>query len=238
MLIGYSTITKGYRIYNPVTNKISTCRDVVFEEAAEWNWEKHEVQSQQQDEIEFNQAEIQLDNDNIDEPPVRGTRSLANIYHTCNVAVVEPASFDEAVKAEGWQKAMKEELSMIEKNKTWQLVARPKNKKVIGVKWVYRTKLNPDGSINKLKARLVVKGYAQQEGVDYSDTFAPVARHDTVRLLLALAAKLGWKVYHLDVKSAFLNGLLEEDIMLSNLNTLLLQLMKTKFTSFLKLFMA
>jgi len=101
--------------------------------------------------------------------------------------------------------AMKEELFMIEKNQTWELVYRPQDGKVIGLKWVYRTKLNVDGSINKHKARLVVKGYAQIPGVDYSDTFSPVACLDTIRLLLAVAAQMNWKVYQLDVKSAFLN---------------------------------
>jgi hypothetical protein len=83
---------------------------------------------------------------------------------------------------------------------------------VIGVKWVFRTKFNPDGSINKHKARLVVKGYSQIFGIDYSDTFAPVARHDTIRLLLAIVAQKGWQVFHMDVKSAFLNGFLQEEI--------------------------
>nr|KYP62375.1 Retrovirus-related Pol polyprotein from transposon TNT 1-94 [Cajanus cajan] len=107
---------------------------------------------------------------------------------------------------------MEEELKMIEKNQTWQLVDRPSHKKAIGVKWVYRTKFNPDGSVNKYKARLVVKGYAQMFGVDFSETFAPVARLDTIRLLLALAAQKGWLIHQLDVKSAFLNGYLEEEI--------------------------
>ncbi|XP_024025713.1 uncharacterized protein LOC112092835 [Morus notabilis] len=107
---------------------------------------------------------------------------------------------------------MEEELSMIKKNKTWELVDRLKDRKVIGVKWVFRTKLNADGSINKHKVRLVVKGYAQVCGVDYLDTFAPVARLDIIRLVLAVAAQNGWKVFQLDVKSAFLNGILQEEI--------------------------
>ena len=100
----------------------------------------------------------------------------------------------------------------MQKNETWQLVPRPSNRKIIGVKWVYRTKLNPNGSINKYKARLVVKGYSQVAGVDFGDTFAPVARHETIRLLAALSAQHEWRLYHLDVKSAFLNGNLQEEI--------------------------
>jgi hypothetical protein len=107
---------------------------------------------------------------------------------------------------------MEEELLIIQKNNTWTLVDRPEGRKVIRVKWIYRTKLNADNSINKHKARLVVKGYAQIFGVDYSDTFTLVARLDTIRLLLAISAQKGWKVFQLDVKSAFLNGVLQEKI--------------------------
>lgn len=107
---------------------------------------------------------------------------------------------------------MKEELTIIEKKKTWELVKRPEGRKVIGVKWVFRTKLNANGSINKHKAKLVVKGYAQIFRVDFSDTFAPIARLDTIGFLLAIAAQKSWKVFLLDVKSAFLNGFLEEEI--------------------------
>ncbi|KAJ8755145.1 hypothetical protein K2173_018943 [Erythroxylum novogranatense] len=101
---------------------------------------------------------------------------------------------------------MKEELKMIEKNHTWELVDRPMHNKVIGVKWVLRTKRNADGYINKYKAKLVVKGYTQLYGVDFSETFAPVARLDTIRMILAIAAPKNWKIFQLDVKSAFLNG--------------------------------
>ena len=107
---------------------------------------------------------------------------------------------------------MQEEMATIQKNDTWRLVARPEDQRVIGMKWAFKTKLNPDGSIDRYKARLVVKGHAQQYGIDFSDTIAPVAIYDTIRLLIALAAQNWWKIYPLDVKSAFLNGYLEEQI--------------------------
>ena len=125
---------------------------------------------------------------------------------------MEPEGYEEATADQKWRNAMKEELIMIEKNKTWELVDRPNHKKAIGVKWVYRTKLNSDGSVNKYKARLVVKGYAQVFGVDFSETFAPVARLETIRMLMSLAAQKGWIIHQMDVKSAFLNGYLEEEI--------------------------
>lgn len=104
------------------------------------------------------------------------------------------------------------EIGAILKNETWELVNAPKGVKVIGVKWVYRTKLNEKGEIDKCKARLVAKGYAQEKGVDYNEVFAPVARWDTIRMVIALAARNGWKLFQLDVKSAFLHGELKEDV--------------------------
>ena len=93
---------------------------------------------------------------------------------------------------------------MIKKNQTWNLVKMPADRKVIGVKWVFRTKLNANGSINKHKAKLVVKRYAQIFGVDFSNTFSFVARLDTIKLLMSIATKKGCSVYQLDIKSAFL----------------------------------
>ena len=155
-----------------------------------------------------NNSDVELTTDS----PVLKTKSLAEVYKQCNFALVEPSSFEEAANHKVWISAMKEELAMINKNDTWELVDRPEEKNVIGVKWVYRTKFNPDGSIFKHKARLVVKGYSQLPGVDFGETFSHVARHETVRFLVALAAQYKWKIFHLDVKSAFLNGVLEEDI--------------------------
>ena len=135
------------------------------------------------------QIEDQYQKNEIDDVHVRGTTTLADIYQRCNVAAIEPTNYVEAATDQKWLDAMKEELKMIEKNQTWELVDRPQHKKAIGVKWIFRTKLNSDGSVNKYKARLVVKGYAQMFGVDFSETFAPVARMDIIRMLLALAAQ-------------------------------------------------
>jgi hypothetical protein len=107
---------------------------------------------------------------------------------------------------------MDEELDQIEKNDTWELVPRPKNKNVISTKWVFTNKLNEDGQVKRNKARLVCKGYAQIEGIDFEETFAPVARMEAICLLLAYAYSKNVKVYQMDVKSVFLNGELEEEV--------------------------
>ena len=136
-------------------------------------------------------------------------RSLVDIYESCNFTVLKPENYEAATKEEVWNKAMEEEIKMIEKNNTWELVDRPKNKEIIGVKWVYKSKLNSDGSIKKCKARLVANGYSQLPGIDYNETFALVARLDTIRTLIALATQKRWRIYQLDVKFAFLNGVIE-----------------------------
>ena len=207
IFVGYSTISKAYKVYLPQTQKITITRDVQFHEDDKWNWDETQEITVLDDQII-----TPLQNESIDESPVRGTRSLEEIYQRSNVAVCEPENYEDAQMNPAWQEAMKEEIHMIEKNHTWELVDRPADKNIIGVKWIFRTKLNADSSINKFKARLVVKGDAQVYGVDYSDTFAPVARMDTIRLLLAVAAHKNWKVFQMDVKSAFLNDDLQEEI--------------------------
>jgi hypothetical protein len=108
-------------------------------------------------------------------------------------------------------------LDQIEKNRTWELVPRPKNKNVIGTKWVYIKKMNENGKVIRNKARLVCKGYAQVEGVDYEETFAPVAKLEAIRMFLALSSYIKFKVYQMDVKSTFLNGNLEEEVYIEKL---------------------
>lgn len=107
---------------------------------------------------------------------------------------------------------MMSQILSIEKNRTWELTDFPKNHKVIGIKWIFKLKKNPDEEIMKHKARLVAKGYVQQFGVDYSEVFALVARLETVRLILAYAAFKNWEVHHMDVNTTFLNGEFEEEV--------------------------
>lgn len=122
----------------------------------------------------------------------------------------EPRDFYEASKSKEWIMACEDEIYSIRKNHTWDLVDPPAGVKPIGLKWVFKIKRNSDGSINKHKARLVAKGYVQRHGIDFEEFFAPVARLETKRLLVNLAASNGWEVHHLDVKTAFLHGELKE----------------------------
>ncbi|GMI75369.1 cysteine-rich RLK (RECEPTOR-like protein kinase) 8 [Hibiscus trionum] len=107
---------------------------------------------------------------------------------------------------------MEEKINAIEKNKTWQLSTLLEGYKPISVKWIFKTKKSATGEVERYKARLVVKGYTQKQGVDYDEVFAPVARMETIRLLISIAAQNKWKIYQLDVKSTFINGFLEEEI--------------------------
>jgi hypothetical protein len=107
---------------------------------------------------------------------------------------------------------MDEEMKSILDNHTWEMCELPPGHRAIGLKWVYKLKKDAHGSVVKRKARLVAKGYVQRQGVDFEDVFAPIARMDSVRLLIALAAHHSWEVHHMDVKSAFLNGDLLEEV--------------------------
>lgn len=106
---------------------------------------------------------------------------------------------------------MLDEMKSVETNQTWELVDPPAGCRPIGLKWVYKVKRDEHGNIVRHKARLVTKGYVQRSGIDFEEVFAPVARMDSVRLLLAMAASEGWEVHHMDVKTAFLNGELTEE---------------------------
>ncbi|WJX11887.1 hypothetical protein P8452_02442 [Trifolium repens] len=135
-----------------------------------------------------------------------------DLVHLAFLAGTEPVDWHEAISDSHWKDAMNEEINSIEKNKTWRLVELPPQKKPVSVKWIFKIKRNPDGSILKHKARLVARGFLQQQGIDYNEVYAPVARMETIRLVIAIASSMNWSLFHMDVKSAFFNGPLEEEV--------------------------
>jgi hypothetical protein len=107
---------------------------------------------------------------------------------------------------------MVEEYQSIMKNDVWEVVPRPEGKFVVTSKWLFKIKHATDGSMEKYKARFVACGFSQEEGIDYDETFAPVARYTSIRTIISLASVLGWKLHQMDVKTAFLNGQVEEEV--------------------------
>ncbi|GAA0154676.1 transmembrane signal receptor [Lithospermum erythrorhizon] len=140
-------------------------------------------------------------------------RKMAGLFsEACLVSKIEPKDAKSALLDECWISAMQEELLQFERNDVWELVPRPANQNVIGTRWIFKNKSDEHGNVIRNKARLVAQGYTQVEGIDFEETFAPVARIEAIRLLLALACLLKFKLYQMDVKTAFLNGLVQEEV--------------------------
>jgi hypothetical protein len=150
--------------------------------------------------------------DLLGDQPVPGLvpRDLeAQLHLACDDG--EPRSFAEAEKHAAWRAAMPSEMDAVQENRTWELADLPRGHRAITLKWVFKLKRDEAKAIVKHKARLVERGFVQQEGIDYDDAFAPVAQMESVRLL-ALAAQEGWGVHHMDAKSVFLNDDLKEEV--------------------------
>ncbi|KAK8938435.1 hypothetical protein KSP39_PZI011029 [Platanthera zijinensis] len=222
----------------PSDTTLVTTRDVLFHEEEKWEWasgseelssrvfsidsilsnEKVAVESTETAIIEPNEVQNihqdTSDTSSSESSSPKKMKLLSDIYQECEFALIAstPTTFEEAVTKQEWRAAMNEEINMVEKNKTWKLVEPPANKEIIGLKWVYKIKENGDGTINKYKARIVAKGYSQISGIDFNETFAPVARLETIRAIISYAAQNRLKLYQLDVKSAFLNGEIREDV--------------------------
>nr|GEV73220.1 putative reverse transcriptase, RNA-dependent DNA polymerase [Tanacetum cinerariifolium] len=152
---------------------------------------------------------------------VRTRGQLANLcLFSCLLSSIEPANVAEALKDVDWVSAMQEELDQFARLKVWRLVPRPEGKSVIKTKWIFKNKKDESSLVIRNKARLVAVGYSQQEGIDYDETFAPVARIEAIRLFLAYATHkdftifqmIDFTVYQMDVKTAFLNGILKEEV--------------------------
>ncbi|KAJ4788299.1 polyprotein [Rhynchospora pubera] len=231
IFIGYDERSKAYKLIDPATNKVHISRDVQVNEEAVWCWnsmeeKSHDVEKEVQIIASSTSTNTTMQADpssssssSDDDARTPRTRTLQDLYEAtselhlvCLLADAENITFEEAVQEKKWQQAMNEEMNAIVKNETWELATLPKDHKPIGVKWVYKKKLNAQGEVERYKARLVAKGYKQKAGIDYEEVFAPVARMETIRLLISLAAQNKWNIYQMDVKSAFLNGVLEEEV--------------------------
>ncbi|GAA0173738.1 transmembrane signal receptor [Lithospermum erythrorhizon] len=246
LFIGYDEKSKGYKLFNPSTNKSVISRDVEFDEEAIWDWNAEEEESYgflpyfEADNSVNRPMETPLstpppfphtlsssldsseESSGLSEGPKK-YRSIYELYEVterledntslfCLFSNIEPMNFYEAEKQKEWVEAMNEEIYAIEKSKTWELATVPKGRKAIGVKWVFQIKKNAKADVERYKARLIAKGYKQKQGIDYEEVFAPVARLETVRLMISIAAQFQWKINQMDVKSAFLNGFLEEEV--------------------------
>ncbi|GJS45168.1 retrovirus-related pol polyprotein from transposon TNT 1-94 [Tanacetum coccineum] len=137
-------------------------------------------------------------------------QNQSNLF--CFISTIEPKNVNEALGDKSWIVAKQEELNQFVVNDVWELVPQPRNMTIIGTKLVFRNKLDENGIVSRNKARLVAQGYNQQEGIDYDETYAPVARLESIRILLAYACALDFKLFQMDVKSAFLNGFINEEV--------------------------
>ena len=190
ILVGYDNKTNNYRLFDSETEKVTISKNVIFNEDLKLNNEQFESSSMVRENscVELNYSEI-----------------------------IEPSTFAEAMtsnESSEWKKAIKEELEALRINDTWRLSKLPKGKTLIGNKWVFKVKYEPNGKVSRFKARLVAKGYSQKSGVDYTETFSPTVRYDSVRALIALTAAKNWNIKQFDVKTAFLHGDLKEEIYL------------------------
>ena len=140
---------------------------------------------------------------------------MNEIVYANSAYTTEPTTYEEAVESpesEKWKTAMQSEYVSLMKNDTWKLVKLPENRNTIGCKWVFKIKRNADGSIDRYKARLVAQGYSQKEGIDFEETFSPVARFTSIRTILAIANELNLEVHQMDVQTAFLHGKVSDEI--------------------------
>ena len=144
---------------------------------------------------------------------IRTRRSfINNVDNMAMISHIKRKNIQEAICEESWVKAIEEELSQFETDEVWNLVPKPHNQSIIGTRWVFRNKLNEERKFIRNKARQVAQGYNQHEGIDYDKTFALVARLEAIRIFLAYASHKNIKLFKMDVKSAFLNGLLNEEV--------------------------
>ncbi|GKB49979.1 retrovirus-related pol polyprotein from transposon TNT 1-94 [Tanacetum coccineum] len=239
VFLGYSQNSKAYIILNKHTRKVEESLNVTFDETPPPSKTSPLVDDDLDEEEAIKVTEKKnLESDIVDETleideivNIKESRNhpLENVIGNlnqrtlrsqaqnqsnffCFISTIEPKNVNEALGDESWIVAMQEELNQFIANDVWELVPQPKNMTIIGTKWVFRNKLDENGVVSRNKARLVAQGYNQQEGIDYDETYAPVARLESIRILLAYACALDFKLFQMDVKSAFLNGFINEEV--------------------------
>ncbi|KAL4303890.1 hypothetical protein GQ457_10G000190 [Hibiscus cannabinus] len=242
VFVGYDSCRKGWRCMDPEIKKFVVSRNVVFDEvSSDFSPHKNSVHLRfdaDSDQICLEkQPENDLQTSNNNECPAsnskqvlrrspRETRLPSHFQdyevqlNQCTVVSCfftagmdeEPANFEEAKGCPEWESAMDEEIEALNKNQTWELVPKPENCKPVTCKWVYRLKRKSDGTVDRCKARLVARGFSQSYGLDYEETYSPVAKMVTLRTIFSLVAMRGWKSWQLDVKNAFLYGELDREV--------------------------
>ncbi|KAK8662904.1 hypothetical protein V6N13_024790 [Hibiscus sabdariffa] len=238
--VGYHKETKGYYFYNSKENKVFVARTGVFLEkdflsykGNGRNIELKEVQQQQVHEPEVEETPQVVEGNSTDletQPLRRSTRERHEperygflVTTHGDVILVdqdEPKTYQEALSSpdsEKWLEAMRSEMDSMSENQVWTLVEPPEGIKPIGCKWVFKKKTDMDGNVQTYKGRLVAKGFRQIHGVDCDETFSPVAMFKSIRILLAIAAFHDYEIWQMNVKTAFLNGKLEEDVYMTQL---------------------
>ncbi|UYV68112.1 hypothetical protein LAZ67_5003088 [Cordylochernes scorpioides] len=240
ILVGYSTQTRGYRLWCPESQKVIETKHVRFDESKiglEWTKVVEETEPERFNHV-WLEPETNHDNDlenelpsNLDSVGVEDTlpqpstskNIVRNPYGRKGeprvelnfLDVTEPQSFEEAVQspeAMYWRKAMEDELRVLQERGTWELSTLPPGKKPISSRWVYKVKTNESGNVERFKARLVARGFSQKQGIDFQETYAPVINLAVIRVLITLSLNMKWYNRHLDVDNAFLYGDLEEEI--------------------------
>ncbi|GJZ86982.1 zinc finger, CCHC-type containing protein [Tanacetum coccineum] len=218
IFVGYAEHSKAYRCYVIEPNEfvyfnlIIESRDAIFDE-------NRFSSIPRPTDIIPNLDKSQGD-DHSDDVPIEGSRDQVRLqYFYCYSIEEDPRTYDKAMKswdAAFWKEAINDEIGSIIENNTWVLSDLPPGCKPLGCKWIFKRKMKVDGTIDKFKARLVIQGFRQKEGVDYFDTYTPFARITTIRLLLALATIHNPVIHQMDVKTTFLNGDLEEEVYMKN----------------------
>jgi hypothetical protein len=222
-LVGYCGNKDGYRIYIPDRDDVITSRDVIFKDEVTSSISELQVSEDSSVDVtlgvEDSISESNWDNASETVQSLRNRRQIKLPARYEDYAMFteysEPTSYTDAVQSvnsNDWRLAMDDEIKSLAENNTWELVDKPSDRLVVDNRWIYKIKTKVDGSIDKFKARLVAKGYSQKAGIDYNETFSPVARFDTIRAVLSIAASEKLKLMTFDVKTAFLYGKLDEVI--------------------------